>query len=167
MYCEFLYIILDYFSILDKREKRFELYIPFAIGIGSLIYTIFIDNNTQYVFINNTISFIGTLLGFTLAALVLLLSSERIEQSTKKISTEKKVRGKSVSLYRIIVIYYSYLITCETLLCALYYIASLFPNLTTGVYNDIMNTLFIMAFFHLLFETIRAVTNIYFMTIKE
>ena len=94
IYCEFIYIILDYHSILEKKkEKQFEICIPILIGIASFIYTIFI-NNIQYQFINSIISFIGILLGFTLAALTLLLSNERIEQKTLKYQMERKIRGR-------------------------------------------------------------------------
>src|SRR5574344_1799694 len=159
IYCEFIYIILDYHSILEKKEKQFEICIPILIGIASFIYTIFI-NNIQYQFINSIISFIGILLGFTLAAFTLLLSNERIEQKTLKYQMERKIRGKTVSLYKMLVINYSYLIIIETFLCIIYYVTLLFQNLTSGIYNDVVNSIFIMLVFHVLFGTVRTITNL-------
>src|SRR5574344_2969083 len=161
IYCEFLYVILDYHSILEKKEKLFEIFLPFLIGIASCIYTIF-SKNIQYQFINGIIPFIGTLLGFTLAALTLLLSNERIEHKTLNYQTKRKVRRKTVSMYKMLVINYSYLIIIETFLCVIYYIASLFQNLTSGIYNEIANSIFIMLVFHVLLGTVRTVTNLYF-----
>ena len=40
MWSEYLYVILAYFDVLKKNEKRFELWIPAIIAIISLIYTI-------------------------------------------------------------------------------------------------------------------------------
>ena len=40
MWSEYLYVILAYFDVLKKNEKRFELWIPAIIAIMSLIYTL-------------------------------------------------------------------------------------------------------------------------------
>ena len=71
MYLDFLYIPLDYFSVLNKKEIRFEVHIPLAIGIASLCYSSCANQNSQYIFIQGVMQFIETLLGFTLAALTL------------------------------------------------------------------------------------------------
>lgn len=162
MYLEFFYIILAYHSSLTKKEKRFDIHIPIGIAIISIIYTIFTDSNIQYIFIKDVIIFIETLLGFTLAALTLLLSNNRMEGMTRSFPTKRKVRNKSISMYELIVVFYSYLIVCEIFLCVSYYIASLFPTIDIGIGADILNTIFIIMTFHVLFTTIRTVSNLYF-----
>lgn len=81
MWSEYLYVVLAYFDVLKKNEKRFELWIPAIIAIISLIYTLISSNyNVQLKFIKEVLPFVETLLGFTLAALTLLLSNDRIEK---------------------------------------------------------------------------------------
>lgn len=88
MYLEFLYVILDYFSVLTKKEKRFEWGLPILLG-GISLY-LYVGDSMQYNFIKNIIEFIGVLLGFTLTALTLILSSERIKSNTQKHPTDRK-----------------------------------------------------------------------------
>ena len=80
MWCEFLYVILAYFEALRKNETIYDILIPAIIAFASFIYTILSHYDTiQIDFINEVMPFVGTLLGFTLAALTLLLSNTRIE----------------------------------------------------------------------------------------
>lgn len=91
MWSEYLYVILAYFDVLKKNEKRFELWIPAIIAIMSLIYTFISGNDTmQLKFIKEVLPFVGTLLGFTLAALTLLLSNNRIEEKNSQFCNRKK-----------------------------------------------------------------------------
>ena len=114
MWSEYLYVILAYFDVLKKNEKRFELWIPAIIAIISLIYTFISGNDTiQLKFIKEVLPFVGTLLGFTLAALTLLLSNNRIEEKTRNFATERKIRGNTITIYEFLVVLYSYLIVCE------------------------------------------------------
>ena len=119
MYLEFLYVILDYFSVLTKKEKRLEWGLPILLG-GISLY-LYVGDSMQYDFIKNIIGFIGVLLGFTLTALTLILSSERIKSNTQKHPTDRKIRRKTISLYRLIVVSFTYLITMESLLCLFFY----------------------------------------------
>ena len=117
MWSEYLYVILAYFDVLKKNEKRFELWIPAIIAIISLIYTFISGNDTiQLKFIKEILPFVGTLLGFTLAALTLLLSNNRIEEKTRNFATKRKIRGGTITMYEFLVVLYSYLIICETIL---------------------------------------------------
>lgn len=168
MWSEYLYVILAYFDVLKKNEKRFELWIPAVIAILSLIYTFLSGNYTiQLNFIEEVLPFVGTLLGFTLAALTLLLSNNRIEEKTRTFPTERKIRGKDITMYEFLVVLYSYLIICETILCILYYFASLFPIEVSEVNAGVCNTIFIGGVFHVLFVTLRTVSNLYHITIRR
>lgn len=91
MWCEYLYVILAYADMLKKGEKRFEIYIPAIIAITSFIYSLISCNYiVQFDFIKEIIPFIETLLGFTLAALTLLLSNNRIEEKNEKLPYGKR-----------------------------------------------------------------------------
>lgn len=162
MYLEFLYIILGYHSSLTKKEKWFDIYIPIGMAMASIVYAVFSNSDIQYLFIKDVITFIETLLGFTLAALTLLLSNSRMEEKTRSYPTKRTIRGKHISMYELIVVFYSYLIVSETILCVFYYVASLFPTIDIGIMADVFNTIFIIGVFHVLFTTIRTVSNLYF-----
>lgn len=168
MWSEYLYVVLAYFDVLKKNEKRFELWIPAIIAIISLIYTLISSNyNVQLKFIKEVLPFVETLLGFTLAALTLLLSNDRIEKKTSHFATERKIRNKTITMYEFLVVLYSYLIICETILCILYYIASLFPIRVSEVTAGVFNTIFIVGVFHVLFVTLRTVSNSYHIIIRK
>jgi hypothetical protein len=162
MYLDFLYVPVDYFSTLKRKECTFELLIPFLISIGSLCYSVFIDVNSQYHFIQSVLQFMETLLGFTLAALTLLLSNSHIEEKTKKYQTHRQKRGKPITMYELLVVQFSHPIVIEAILCATYYCASLFSAIYCEIGAMIVNTLFIFMTFHVMFATIRAVSCIYF-----
>lgn len=166
MWCEYLYVILAYFDMLQKSEKRFEIYGPVIIAMTSAIYS-FVSCNyvMQFNFVKEIIPFVGTLLGFTLAALTLLLSNNRIEDKTRNFHMERKIRGKTITMYQFLVALYSYLIVCETILCILYYIATLFSIRVSNIMAYIGNTFFIFGFFHVLFSTLRIASNMYHITI--
>jgi len=168
IYGEFIYVFLDYFSVLKKNEACFELLCPLLISVFSAVYAIAKGNgDIQYKFIQDVVPFIGTLLGFTLAALTLLLSNARLEEKAQQYSTKRTIRGVYVSMYKLIVVFYSYLIICETFLCATYYVASLFPESLNERLSLVANTAFIVGVFHILLATIRTVTIMYFVTVKQ
>lgn len=106
------------------------------------------------------------LLGFTLTALTLILSSERIKSNTQKHPTDRNIRGKTVSLYRLIVVSFTYLITMESLLCLFFYIGSLFSSISLGMWAVIPNTLFIILSLNIILSTVRATTMLYFIVIR-
>lgn len=168
MWCEYLYVILAYADMLKKGEKRFEIYIPAIIAITSFIYSLISCNYiVQFDFIKEIIPFIETLLGFTLAALTLLLSNNRIEEKTRNYPMEREIRDKTITMFQFLVVLYSYLIICETILCILYYIATLFPISVNAIIADIGNSFFIWGVFHVLFSTLRTASNMYHITIRK
>ena len=166
MWSEFLYVILAYYDTIEKREVNFEIWLPLLISILSLVFSFITENDSiQFKFINDIIPFIGILLGFTLAALTLLLSNNKLETETMNYDIGRKVRGKNISMNQYLVILFSYIIIGETLLCILFYIAYLFPFNLGKIPSAIANTIFIFGFFHILFATLRMVSNIYHITI--
>lgn len=167
MYLEFIYIIIDYFSTLDRRTVIYEWLIPIVIGVVGGIMSYIFEDVLLYDIIENSIQIIVTLLGFTLATLTLFLTGNSKVEETKKYLIPKKIRGKNISLYRFIIISYSYLIVLETILCIGYYIAKLFPYIDNVYTCLIINTLFIILMFNLLFTTIRSISDLYFIITKE
>lgn len=167
MYLEFLFVIVDYFSTLNRRIAIYEWGIPIFIGITSGVLSMKYNNEVLYNIIQNSVPIIATLLGFTLAALTLFLTGNSKIEEAKKFITKKKISGEPISLYRLVVVNYSYLILVETVLCISFYIASLFPYLSNNYACMIANVIFIIAMFNVLFSTIRGITDLYFIITKR
>ena len=167
MYLEFLLVIADYISTLNKRILIYEWGLPILLGITSGILSFVNNNNVLYNIIQNSVPIIATLLGFTLAALTLFLTGNAKIEEAKSYLTDKKISGQPISLYRLVVVNYSYLILVETFLCISFYIASLFPYLSNKYVCMIANMFFIIAMFNTLFSTIRSITDLYFIIIKK
>lgn len=102
MYLDFIYVILDYFSTLTKKEKWFEWGIPIFLSVVGGIICVSFNLLIQYDIIKEIITFLGVLLGFTLASLTLLLSNDKVRTSTQQYPTQRKIRGKAISLYTLI-----------------------------------------------------------------
>lgn len=166
MYLEFLLVIADYFSILNKRIAIYEWGIPIILGITSGVFAIYNDVSL-YSVVQNSVPVIATLLGFTLAALTLFLTGNSKIEEAKNYITNKKILGKPISLYRLIVVNYSYLILVETILCISFYIASLFPYVSNQFVCTIVNSVFIIVMFNSFFSTIRSITDLYFIITKK
>ena len=166
MYCEFIFVLIDYFSSINKRISIYEWGMPIVLSgiIGwSAIHS---DNiNLPYEVIKELIVFLTTLLGFSLAALTLFLTG-RVEK-TKTYLTNKMIRGEKISLYRLTIISYSYIIIVESLLCLSYYISkSLFITVNPYVALSV-NCSFIVFAFNALLATIRTITDLYLIITKE
>lgn len=167
MYLEFLFVIVDYYSTLTKRIAIYEWGIPISLGTISGILALINNDNAIYDIIENSVPVIATLLGFTLAALTLFLTGNTKIEDAKSYITDKKISGKQISLYRLVIINYSYLILVETILSISFYIASLFPYLSNKYACIIANVIFIIAMFNTLFSTIRSITDLYFIITKK
>lgn len=166
MYLDFLLVIADYFSILNKRIAIYEWGVPIILGITSGVFAIYNDVSL-YSVVQNSVPVIATLLGFTLAALTLFLTGNSKMEEAKIYITNKKILGKPISLYRLIVVNYSYLILVETILCISFYIASLFPYVSNHFVCTIVNSVFIIVMFNSFFTTIRSITDLYFIITKK
>ena len=167
MYFEFIFVIGDYISTLNKRVALYEWGIPVVLGITSGVLSYLNDANLLYNVIQSAVPIIATLLGFTLAALTLFLTGNSKIEDAKKYMTEKKMSGKKISLYKLIVISYSYLILIETILCIGYYIGILFPFIYNIYVCVGLNTIFIVLMLNVLLSTIRSITDLYFVITRH
>lgn len=167
MYFEFIFIIGDYISTLTKRVALYEWGIPVVLGITSGVLSYLNDANLLYNVIQSAVPIIATLLGFTLAALTLFLTGNSKIEDAKKYMTEKKVSGKRISLYKLIVISYSYLILIDTILCIGYYIGILFPFIYNIYVCVGLNTIFIVLMLNVFLSTIRSITDLYFVITRH
>ena len=166
MYMEFLFVIYDYFAILKKRILLFEWGIPSITGVVCLILSLGFGIDSQYGIIEKSFGYVGTLLGFTLAALTLLLSCEKMKEACEY-QLETLLHNRKATLYELVVVSYTYLIVVEGILCISFFIAQLFDFVYIRNIAIIMNTAYIVLLFNVLLVTIRTVADMYFILIKR
>lgn len=167
MYLEYLLLIIDYFKTLSKKSVIFEIITPIVFGI-IIVFLLFKKLLHTSSFLNYSMNFIGVLLGFTLAIITFLVASDNENiQKTKKHITEHQINKKNVSLYRILVINYSYLIVIETFVCLSFLIGSLIYYSFPFIIQIICKTIYIILVLHILSATIRTSTDLYLVLSKE
>lgn len=166
MYLEFLYIFIDYFSILKRRVLLFEWGFPVMAGATCMVLSYAFDINNQYAIIEKSFGYVGTLLGFTLAALTLLLSSDKMKDA-KNYLIDRMLHNRQASLYDLVVISYTYLIVVEGILCISFFFAELFDFVYIEKIAIILNSLYVVLLFNVLLATIRTITDMYFILIKR
>lgn len=161
MYIEFLYIPLDYLSTLSRKERLFELILPMLLTGGSCFCEIR-GMKVQLDYIEKFVPCAEILLGFILTALSVLASSEKFKSSANNYPSDKRIRNVPVSLYRVLIAEFSFVILIAALIILAYFIAKAIPLNVPWYLALIANGLFISMSFSLLFSTIRVVANLYF-----
>lgn len=167
MYREYLLNISDYFSLLSKKEASFEFIPPCIIGIIAFIYSF--NGLSLYEVVVEIVHILEVLLGFLLAALALFvtINTEKVKL-LKEHKVNKHIVGEkeNINLYRYVIIEFSYLIFVVTALCIGYLIGLIIPY-----YNDILasivNSVFILISFHILFAIVRTLTSLSFILQRD
>ena len=167
MRSEYLIILLDYIFAQNKREVRFEWGLPALITCLCVFFAFKTLDIFLYDAVEKGNGIVGTLLGFTLAALTLFLTGNEAIEQTKMFKTNKIVRGQHISLYQKIVMSYSYLIVVETILVTIFFVSNLFSFTVSLILTTISNGLFIFLVLHVFCVTIDTVSDLYFILIKR
>lgn len=158
MYIEFLFVLVFYYTTLSRRDMLFEIVIPILI---SVVYYFFGVDSGETILIADSISFSRILLGFSMASLALFLTKNGNLGETKDYMTERKLMGKPVSLYKYVVLSFTYLIIVLCLLQVGFFLYSLFGSYLDTVVVTLLRTTYVFILLHVLFATIRAVTETY------
>lgn len=166
MYLEFLYIFIDYLVILKKRVLFFEWGLPAITGVVCMVLSYGFGINSQYAIIDKSFGYVGTLLGFTLAALTLLLSIDKMKEA-REYKIDRIIHNRQATLYDLIIISYTYLIVVEGILCLSFFIARMFDFLYIEKIAIALNAIYIVLLFNVLLATIRTITDMYFILIKH
>ena len=166
MYLEFLYIFIDYLVILKKRVLFFEWGLPAITGVVCMVLSYGFGINSQYAIIDKSFGYVGTLLGFTLAALTLLLSIDKMKEA-REYKIDRIIHNRQATLYDLIIISYTYLIVVEGILCLSFFIARMFDFLYIEKIAIALNAIYIVLLFNVLLATIRTITEMYFILIKR
>ncbi|MEM8780872.1 MAG: hypothetical protein AAGF26_18820 [Cyanobacteria bacterium P01_G01_bin.49] len=117
LYLEFLIPVKDYLTTLKPKEFVFDWIFP--ISSAFLIY-IFVLRAGQYSdeteeFIGNIINVLGVLFGFSIASITLLIttSSESISRIKRTPAKNRRISGKSISIYQLTIITFTFLLFLE------------------------------------------------------
>jgi hypothetical protein len=172
MNIEFLLLIIDYFRVIKRRDFLLDWLLPilltiifFYVNLNNLKLTELVRSLSA-----NTISLLGILVGFSIAVITLLITA-----NTKNIDEIKELVAarineyRTVSLFELMIITYTYSVIIEVVLIIFnLFIPSI--NLNENSYTlraNLIASIDILLILHVLFVTIRNITNFYFILIKK
>lgn len=172
MNIEFLLLIWDYFRSLQKRNIIFELVIPFVASLIIFI-SIRVNNSEKCLsdYRSNIISLVGVLIGFSITAITLLITSNNANiENLKKIKPKDK-NGREIefSLYHLLLTNFSYLIVIEILLISLDLFFPAFNSMlnlsfTTRIVLFSLNSFLLL---HILLLNLRTISDLYHTLISK
>jgi len=125
MYLDFILLIADYFKTLNKKVVLYEWIIPFLISfsLGLLFFFEGLPTVTDN-FNNNVIRLLAVLVGFSITIIIILTTGQsRNLEEIKKRKTETVVNNKKVSLFKLLIINFTYAVVVEIMLiltCLIY-----------------------------------------------
>jgi hypothetical protein len=164
MYLEFLFVIVFYYTTLSRRDVLLEIGIPAILAVGYYMYGT--TNNSTGILVDS-IMFLRLLLGFSMASLALFLTKNDNLGETKKYMTERKLLGKAVSLYKYIVLSFTYLVIMLCLIQTAYLLFRMFSIDINSLIVSILKSIYVFFLFHVVFATIRAITETYQVLSKQ
>lgn len=165
MYFEFFFIISDYIKTINKRIIFYEWGIP--IVVAAIIYKFTFQIECLKNFISSSIGIIGVLLCFSIAAITIITtgSSKNLEEIKSK-ETNIKINGNKISLYRLILINFSYSVIIEVILILFSLLQPLLVCLKE-TYLIFYYLLIMVGTFHILLLTLRNVSDFYLIITKS
>jgi len=171
MNIEFLILILDYFKTLRRRDFLLEVALPIILS-AILFYLNYSDSDLKTDVESQSailISLLGILIGFSIAVITLLITSatKNIDEIKLKL-TKYSTANRPITLFDLLLITYTYSVVCEILLVILnLFIPPLIKGMCSPISINLLNTVNLVGVMHVLFVTIRNVTNFYFILIKK
>lgn len=171
MYIEFLLLIFDYFRTLHRRNIYFEVILPLALSI--VIFICVRLNNSESCFTDyrsNIVSLLGVLIGFSITAITLLITSNNSNiENLKKQESGYSIGRNKLNLFDLLLINFSYLLVVEILLviCNLFFPAvNSFLNMTFAtklVFFSLNSGILV----HILLVNLRNICDLYFTLISK
>lgn len=165
MYIEYIYLIKHYFKVIRKDEASFDLYLPIIITLvgSALLYfshaSISSDNTKDLL--QTIITLLSILVGFTIASIAILTTAA---EHLNKI-TERFIGKKQINLYQLSTIFFIFSLFSEiiTLIIDLSALVLIFYNEKMIINHlNVIVILNVLLVSHILFITIRNITNFYF-----
>lgn len=173
LYLEFLIPVKDYFATLKLREAIFDFLIP--VMASEILYLYLLKdspyNDSIKDFNGHILSFLSVFIGFSIAAVTLFITSnnKNIERLQEDYSDGRKIGGRKITLYQLVLIIFTYALVIEVL--ALIFNLTYF--LTSSINSSIKSlwSLFyaidIFLLMHILSLNLRNITNLYFVFLTK
>lgn len=170
MYLEFFILIFDYYKTLNKRVLIYEWILP--ILFGTFILILLTNGNSTSatkIFKDNSINLLGILAGFSITIITILTTGQsRNLEEIKKKETNFIINKKKISLFRLLLINFTYSVILESFLiifCLTYPIILENSNFTKDQ-KYIVFSILVTVIIHLLLLTIRNLTDFYLIITK-
>ncbi len=170
MYLEFFILISDYLKTVTKRIFLFEWLFPFLFSL-LIFYLLYTGKSISVAetFKNNSINLLGILVGFSITIITILTTghSKNLED-IKKHLTKVKINGKQISLYRLLLINFTYSVIIEAFLIIVFLT---YPLINQNIqiskpYKHLIFSTLICLVVHILLLTIRNLTDFYLILTK-
>lgn len=170
MYLEFLLLIADYFRTVSKRIFFFEWLFPFLIGVG-IFSLLFFGTSTSatIVFKDNAINLLGILVGFSITIITILTTGQgqNLDEIKNK-ETKIKINKEKITLFRLLLINFTYSVIIEVGLIIVCLIYPLFVE-NIGINKNIKYigfSILVFLILHIMLLTMRNLTDFYLILIK-
>ncbi|WP_282069681.1 hypothetical protein [Olleya namhaensis] len=170
MYLEFLLLIADYFRTLSKRVFFFEWLLPFIIGIGIFLLLFFgSTTSATIVFKDNAINLLGILVGFSITIITILTTGQG--QNLDEIKNKKtniKINKENITLFRLLLINFTYSVIVEV---GLIIVCLIYPLLIENIkFNQNLKyvgfSILVFLILHIMLLTMRNLTDFYLILVK-
>lgn len=170
MYLEFLLLITDYFKTVSKRIFFFEWLFPFIIGIAIFLLLIFgSSTSATIVFKDNAINLLGILVGFSITVITILTTGQgqNLDEIKEK-KTKIKINNEIITLFRLLLINFTYSVIIEV---ALIIICLIYPLIIDNIKINanikyVGFSILVFLILHIMLLTMRNLTDFYLILIK-
>jgi hypothetical protein len=170
MYLEFLLLIADYFRTLSKRVFFFEWLLPFIIGIGIFLLLFFgSTTSATIVFKDNAINLLGILVGFSITIITILTTGQGQNlDGIKNKKTNIKINKENITLFRLLLINFTYSVIVEV---GLIIVCLIYPLLIENIkFNQNLKyvgfSILVFLILHIMLLTMRNLSDFYLILVK-
>lgn len=170
MYLEFLLLIADYFRTVTKRIFIFEWILPFVIGVGIFLLLFFgSSTSATIVFKDNAINLLGILVGFSITIITILTTGQgkNLDEIKSKV-TDIKINNEKITLFRLLLINFTYSVIIEV---SLIIVCLIYPLLIENIGMNLIVkyvgfSILVFLILHIMLLTMRNLTDFYLILIK-
>ena len=170
MYLEFFILISDYLKTITKRIFLFEWILPLILSI-SIFFLLYYGKTLGVAdaFKNNSINLLGILVGFSITIITILTTGQsRNLEEIKKTKTKTIINNKPISLYRLLLINFTYSVVIEVFLIIIFLTYPLInQNIEISrLFKLVVFSTLVFMIIHILLLTIRNLTDFYLILTK-
>jgi len=163
-YTDYVFTILDYFSIINKKEFIFEWIVPLTFGIAS--YFLVQDHmigSSDNMFINNFLTILtnlfAILVGFTIATVAIFTTTDAKKIDVLNKVSDRELRGYKIPWFRFVYVNLIYSAVAGIVMLILTLLSQM---LSLVVKDEVIVCVLVAGALHSLLLSLRNTTNLYF-----